>query len=116
MNAASAQAQIHHERAKRPGWAASQRTPGQRSFKMQAIEPSRRAAGYARVSTDQQVEHGFSIDQQPVLLKEAADRDGILYTGTYIDPGRSGRTMHRPELERLLRDADRGEVQVLYIP
>ena len=42
---------------------------------MKATEPSRRAVGYARVSTERQAEEGFSIDEQPRLLKEAAQRD-----------------------------------------
>lgn len=46
-----------------------------------------RAAGYCRVSTEEQAEHGFSLGEQERKLQEDAERRGERWTRAYIDAG-----------------------------
>jgi site-specific DNA recombinase len=76
-----------------------------------------RAAGYCRVSTEEQAEHGFSLGEQERTLREDAERRGEAWTRTYVDAGLSGRTKEtRPELNAMLAAAEAGEFDVLVIP
>ena len=63
---------------------------------------SLRAALYARVSGDQQVEDD-TIASQLDLLERRALRDGLSLPPElrFIDDGYSGETLLRPDLERL---------------
>ncbi len=64
---------------------------------------------YARVSTEEQAEHGYSIDAQLDTLREYSQQNGKVVVGEYVDRGVSGKEMtKRHELKRLLRDADNG--------
>jgi site-specific DNA recombinase len=76
-----------------------------------------RAAGYCRVSTEEQAAHGFSLGEQERALREDAERRGETWTLTYVDAGLSGRTKEkRPQLNAMLAAAERGEFDVLVIP
>lgn len=76
-----------------------------------------RAAGYCRVSTEEQAEHGFSLGEQERNLREDAEHRGDTWTRTYVDAGLSGRTKEkRPRLNEMLAAADAGEFDVLVIP
>jgi site-specific DNA recombinase len=76
-----------------------------------------RAAGYCRVSTEEQAEHGFSLGEQERTLREDAERRGETWTRAYVDAGLSGRSKEkRPQLNEMLAAADRGEFDVLVIP
>ena len=72
-----------------------------------------RIALYARVSTEEQSLHGLSIEAQLAALREWAA--GQTVVGEYVDAGISGRIpiKKRPELSRLLRDAEAGKVDVV---
>lgn len=70
-------------------------------------EPRLRAALYARVSTEEQALEGHSIDAQLRVMREFCQRRGWTVVGDYVDPGVSGKTMRRPEMQRLLLDARR---------
>lgn len=75
------------------------------------------AAGYCRVSTADQAEHGFSLGEQERLLREDAERRGETFLRAYVDAGLSGRSKEkRPELNRMLDAADQREFDVLIIP
>ena len=63
---------------------------------------------YARVSTDEQVEHGTSLDEQVRLCRERAGPDAE--TAEFVDAGITGTTMERPGLAALLARARRGEL------
>jgi site-specific DNA recombinase len=66
-----------------------------------------RVAIYARVSTEEQAEHGYSIDAQIDTLRSYCQQMGKVIVGEYVDRGLSGKEMtKRHELKRLLRDAD----------
>lgn len=71
---------------------------------------------YVRVSTEEQVLHGLSIEAQTTALEEWARTEGHRVVGIYVDAGISARkpASKRPELQRLLGDvrAGRGDLIV----
>lgn len=74
-----------------------------------------RAAGYARVSTARDCQDGSFESQRAYLEKILAEQPGLLPVGIYGDQGKSGRFMkNRPGLQRLIRDAEAGLVQIVY--
>lgn len=72
-----------------------------------------RVALYARVSTEDQVRHGLSIEAQIAALDEWAKDKTIV--DHYIDPGISARkpASKRPDLQRLLRDVEAGKIDLI---
>ena len=66
---------------------------------------------YVRVSTEEQAVHGLSIDAQTAALTQWAKGSGHRIVGTYVDAGISARkpASRRPELQRLLADAQAGK-------
>lgn len=69
-----------------------------------------RVAIYARVSTEEQAEHGYSIDAQLETLRNYCKMHGKLLTKEYVDRGVSGKSINgRYELQRMLRDAKNHE-------
>ena len=69
-----------------------------------------RVAIYARVSTEEQAEHGYSIDAQLDNLRDYCKLHNKEVAGEYVDRGISGKEMtKRHELQRLLRDAGLGK-------
>jgi DNA invertase Pin-like site-specific DNA recombinase len=73
-------------------------------------EPMKRAALYCRVST---------IDQHPETqlneLRQFAANRGFQVAGEYIDHGYSGARARRPELDRMMDDAQRHKFDVLLV-
>ena len=70
-----------------------------------------RIALYARVSTEEQAKHGYSIDAQLASLRQWAADNHHVVVDEYIDEGVSARKMpsKRPQLQRLCNDlAERG--------
>lgn len=65
-----------------------------------------RVALYCRVSTEEQAQHGLSIDAQLASLRQWAADNGHTIAGEYLELGVSGRRppSKRPELQRLLDD------------
>lgn len=61
---------------------------------------------YARYSSDRQTEQ--SIEGQLRSCQQFADREGHTVVGTYIDRAITGRTDHRPEFQRMIRDSGKG--------
>lgn len=70
---------------------------------------------YARVSTEEQAVHGLSIEAQTAALEEWARTNGHKVVGLYVDAGISARkpAKHRPELQRLLADAQAGKGELI---
>jgi site-specific DNA recombinase len=62
-------------------------------------------AVYARVSTEDQAKHGYSLAEQIRACKEKAGTDDVL---EYIDEGISGAILERPALEKLRKDVKDG--------
>ncbi|WP_052675984.1 recombinase family protein [Paenibacillus sp. IHBB 10380] len=74
-----------------------------------------RAAIYIRVSTDMQVEDGFSIEGQRTRLNSfAASQDWEIYD-TYIDDGYSAKDLNRPEMKRMLQDMEDKKFDVILV-
>ena len=65
-----------------------------------------RVALYARVSHEEQVKHGVSIEAQTAALRQWAEENNHVVVGEYIDPGVSARKSpsKRPALQTLLSD------------
>lgn len=72
----------------------------------------KRAAGYIRVSTQMQVEEGFSIEAQKQKLLEYCKANNLEPSRFYIDEGISGKSIEgRQAIKRLLDDAKKGHFQ-----
>ena len=61
-------------------------------------------AVYARVSTDWQAEHGYSLETQVEGCVKLANEIGATTIQKYVDDGYSGAYLERPALDKL-RDA-----------
>ncbi len=70
---------------------------------------------YVRVSTDEQAEKGYSIDNQIDLCREKAGTDEFL---KYVDDGYSGEFLDRPALSKLRDDLKNGLIDevIVYDP
>ena len=73
------------------------------------------ACVYTRVSTAEQANEGYSIDEQERMCKAAIESKGWRYSGTFSDPGISGRTMDRPGLQSMIQAIGRKEVNAVVI-
>src|SRR5699024_8426488 len=77
---------------------------------------TKRVAIYARVSTIEQAEEGYSIDEQVKLLREWCDRNGHIIHQEYVDRGISGRNISgRPAIQQLLYDASQKEFDIVLV-
>lgn len=70
---------------------------------------------YVRVSHEEQVKYGFSLDAQKEALKEWADNNGVTILHWYVDEGVSARkkVKNRPQLQQMLRDVQRGGIDLI---
>ena len=68
---------------------------------------------YARVSTDEQARHGYSLAQQMEALRDYAAREGYEVLEEVADPGESGAYLERPGLDRVRELAAEGGVSVV---
>ena len=73
-------------------------------------ELTRRVAVYARVSTSDQ-----TVENQLQALRELANRKGWDVYGEYVDNVVSGTKRHRPEFDRMLRDAKGNRFKVILV-
>ena len=67
-------------------------------------EKSIRAAGYIRVSTDEQVSDGLSLSCQESRIRAYAESQNWIIVNIYREEGISGKTLERPQLKRMLAD------------
>ncbi len=76
-----------------------------------------RCALYDRVSTDNQVENGISLDTQRDALTEYATRHGYEIVGYYSDEGLTARKkmQNRKELLRLLEDVKKDKIDLILV-
>ena len=70
--------------------------------------------GYIRVSTERQVE-GYSIDGQITQIEQYCQFNGYELVYIYADRGISGKSMNRPELQRMLNDAKNGKLDCVMV-
>ena len=73
-----------------------------------------RAAIYARVSTQEQVENGNSLDFQIEKLKAYCQLHEFKIVGEYVDAGVSGAKAERPALNKLKKDIDKIDIVLIY--
>lgn len=76
----------------------------------------KKVAIYARVSTTEQAEEGYSIDEQTRLLTEWCNQHGYIVYKEYVDRGISGKSIAvRPALQQLLMDAKKKEFDIVVV-
>ena len=75
----------------------------------------KRAALYARVSTEEQAMHGVSLDAQQERLLQYAKENGLTVVDIYVDEGISARKRYtaRPEFMRMLGDVMAKKIDVV---
>ena len=61
---------------------------------------------YIRVSTEEQVKHGFSVDTQTNTCLEFAQKEGYIVRKIFIEEGLSAKDLNRPEAQKLLKFCD----------
>ena len=79
-----------------------------------SLLPMATAAAYCRVSTAAQAVDGLSLPEQEKALKAEAEAKGWEIS-LYVDKGVSGRLEHRPQLDRLLADAEAGTIEYMLV-
>lgn len=75
----------------------------------------KRVGIYVRVSTEMQSTEGYSIDGQINQIREYCDFNNFGVVDVYADRGISGKSMNRPELQRLLKDANEGHIDSVMV-
>ena len=72
-------------------------------------------ACYVRVSTTEQAEHGYSIDEQIARLKSYCQAMRWTIYNVYTDAGVSGATINRPALQMLIEDIKAKRVDTVLV-
>ena len=82
---------------------------------MERIKSGQRAALYVRVSTEDQVLHGISLEAQRERLLGFAKENNLIVVGIYEDDGISARKKYkkRPEMCRMLNDVEKGLIDII---
>ncbi|RNB62017.1 recombinase family protein [Brevibacillus gelatini] len=71
---------------------------------------------YARVSTEEQAEQGYSIPAQLEVLRSLCKSERKIVYKEYVDAGISGKSIDkRPALQELLRDVEEGKIQEVLV-
>lgn len=75
----------------------------------------KRVACYVRVSTQEQKNHGLSVDSQITALQEYCANNGYIVAGVYNDAGISARKSYqkRPALLQLVADCKAGKIDLI---
>lgn len=77
---------------------------------------TKRVAIYARVSTTEQAEEGYSIAEQERLLTDWCNNQGYIVYDVYADRGISGKSIkNRPALLQLLADSRQKEFDMVLV-
>lgn len=74
-----------------------------------------RCAVYRRVSTDMQVEEGFSLEAQRTRLDAYAESQGWSIVEDYCDEGFSAKNTDRPEMQRLISDIKKKKFDLVLV-
>ena len=70
---------------------------------------------YVRVSTEAQAEEGYSVGAQTERLEAYCKAMGWTDYVRYIDGGWSGSNLNRPEMQRLIADAEMGKLKSVVV-
>jgi site-specific DNA recombinase len=73
------------------------------------------AAGYVRVSSEEQAREGFSLEAQDNHIRKYVNDEGWQLHDMYVDPGKSGKDLKRPDMQRLIADLQAGKFQVIIV-
>jgi len=73
------------------------------------------AAGYIRVSTDEQAAEGQSLDNQLARIRAYTESQGWTLAEVYREEGFSGKNIDRPEMSRMLKDIKAGRFNVILV-
>lgn len=75
-----------------------------------------RIACYVRVSTEMQVQEGYSLDAQRERLSNyCKSQDNWIIHDWYIDQGESAKDLNRPDMKRMLNDAESGLIDIVLV-
>lgn len=74
-----------------------------------------RAVSYGRVSTDEQVKEGHSLEGQNDRNISFIHSQGWDYVDSYIDDGYSAKDLNRPNVKQLLKDAEKKKFDVVVV-
>lgn len=74
-----------------------------------------KCAIYRRVSTDEQAEKGFSLENQLLRLQAFAESQGWEVVHDYMDDGYSGKNMNRPQIKRMLHDLKSNKFDIVLV-
>lgn len=74
-----------------------------------------KAVSYSRVSTEEQALHGFSLGAQEEKNIQYIHNNKWEFYGSYVDPGKSGKDLNRPDIQRLLSDIDTHDIKIIVV-
>lgn len=74
-----------------------------------------KAVGYIRVSTEEQVLEGYSIDAQKNRIIEYCQVNGFDLIDYYIDEGISGKSLKRPKVQEMIADVKSHKFDIIVI-
>ncbi|MED4130741.1 recombinase family protein [Shouchella miscanthi] len=74
----------------------------------------KKVAIYARVSTSEQAEEGYSIDEQLSVLRQWCESQSYTVYDEFTDRGISGKSMNRPALLRMLKEANHFDMVIVW--
>lgn len=69
---------------------------------------------YLRVSTEAQTEK-YGLDMQKQKILDYCEKNGVIIDKWYVDGGYSGSKLDRPEIQKLLDDAEKDLIKTVYI-
>lgn len=75
----------------------------------------KRAIGYTRVSTDQQVEQGVSLDMQREKIEQYCQLHDLELVDLLVEDGRSGKDLERPQVKELLHRMRAGILEAVVV-
>lgn len=70
---------------------------------------------YIRVSTTEQAEEGFSVEEQEARLRSYCDAYGLFINAVHTDPGYSGATLDRPGIKKVISDVKAGRCKKVIV-
>ncbi|RHH70125.1 MULTISPECIES: recombinase family protein [Vagococcus] len=74
-----------------------------------------KTAIYVRVSTNEQAEEGYSIDEQIDKLKKFCEVKDWQVANIYKDPGFTGSNIDRPGLKKLINDVENKKIETVLV-
>ncbi len=74
-----------------------------------------KAIGYIRVSTEEQAQHGISLDAQRAKVEAYALTKDLDLVGIVEDAGKSAKDLRRPGVQKILKMAKTGEIDAVII-